>query len=73
MTGASGVCWPCSDTQPSTILRMDDICHAPMPGNISAMSPTRSIVVHRVISQLVHSHINQYTSILPRTINQNSL
>ena len=34
MTCISGVCWPCSDTQPSTMLRIDDISHI-----ISATSP----------------------------------
>jgi len=56
ITGASGVCWPCSDTQPSTILRMDDICHAPMPSNISAVSPGISITIHQAIAQLFNDH-----------------
>jgi len=50
MTFASGVCCPCSDTQPSTILRMDDICYVPMPGSISAQLSGRSILVHQAVS-----------------------
>jgi len=59
MTCASGVWWPCSDTQPSTILRMDDICHAPMLSNISAASPGISITIHQAISQLFHNNTDQ--------------
>jgi len=63
MTCVSGVCWPCSDTQPSTILRMDDICHAPMSRNISAMLHGRSILVHQTISLLfINSEPIQYTT-----------
>jgi len=50
MTWVSGVCWPCSDTQPSTMLRMDDIYHVPMLRSISATSSGKSILVHQVVS-----------------------